>query len=378
MRPRDFFKSLLLLAVVAIGIFYVASSFFIAKTVADVFRPSDVIAVHLDVASVESLQGKMCGGNQGAPSDTSGNARDDVRIIAEHRQNPSAVARVQAAVATMAQFTVFLVLIIVPCWIFYRFLFRPLKEFPIVAPSVLEDLRSDKSVTQEKAARIVAKAMMVSVERELKTLKQGDECLNELKNDREKLLEALRKSIGGARMISEMLEQREIRAKIAARKFALMAGLTVAISSSAMGDGLGMFFWKARLVHDTIRIYGFRPSAWAVMRIYAYVVFAVFLAASIEDLCEILDVSDLLGGFGVRVLQGVVGGAVVLKGGQLTRAYLMHGISEKSRKAALKEFRSTASEELKSLGGELKDSLATIGLKMFQPSEAAQSDVVGG
>ena len=378
MRPRDFFKSLLLLAVVAIGIFYVASSFFIAKTVADVFRPSDVIAVQLDVASVESLRGETCDGHQGTPSDASGKKRDDVRIIAKHSQNPSAVARLRAAAATMVQFAVFLGLLIVPCWIFYRFLFKPLKEFPIVAPGVLEDLKSDKSVVQENAARIVAKAMMVSVERELRALKRGDDRLDELKNDREKLSEALHKAIGGARIILEMLEQRENRAKIAARKFALMAGLTVAISSSAMGDGLGMFFWKARLVHDTIRIYGFRPGAWAVLRIYAYVVFAVFLAASIEDLCEILDVSDLLGGFGVRVLQGVVGGAVVLKGGHLSRAYLMRGISERSRKAALKEFRSTASEELKSLGGELKDSLATIGLKIFQPSETVLSDVVGG
>jgi hypothetical protein len=378
MRPRDFFKSLLLLAVVAISIFYVASSFFIAKTVADVLRPSDIIAVQLDVASVESLRGETRDGHQGTPSDVSGKKRDDVRIIAKHSQNPSAVARLRASAATMVQFAVFLGLLIVPCWIFYRFLFKPLKEFPIVAPGVLEDLKSDKSVVQENAARIVAKAMMVSVERELRALKRGDDRLDELKNDREKLSEALHKAIGGARIILGMLEQRENRAKIAARKFALMAGLTVAISSSAMGDGLGMFFWKARLVHDTIRIYGFRPGAWAVLRIYAYVVFAVFLATSIEDLCEILDVSDLLGGFGVRVLQGVVGGAVVLKGGQLSRAYLMHGISERSRKAALKEFRSTESEELKSLGGELKDYLATIGLKIFQPSETVLSDVVGG
>ena len=48
------------------------------------------------------------------------------------------------------------------------------------------------------------------------------------------------------------------------------------------------------------------------------------------------------------------------------------------RARALKEFRNTASEELKSLGGELKDTMVTIGLKMFQTSETVLSDVVGG
>ena len=40
--------------------------------------------------------------------------------------------------------------------------------------------------------------------------------------------------------------------------------------------------------------------------------------------------------------------------------------------------RSTASEELKSFGGEIKDTLVSIGLKMFQPPETVLPDVVGG
>jgi hypothetical protein len=126
-----------------------------------------------------------------------------------------------------------------------------------------------------------------------------------------------------------------------------------------------MFFWKARLVHDTIRTYGFRPDSWSVIRIYTYVLFASFLAASIEDLCEMLDASELAGGLVLRVVQGVVGAAVVLKGGQLTRAYLTEGITKDSRDKAIASFRKTAPEDLISVANTIKESLGKTGLNLF-------------
>lgn len=325
MNPRDFCKSLFLLIIVVTVVFYVANSFFVAKTFVDIFCPSDINAVRFVVATL-----------------------------------------------------IFLMLLGIPCWISYRFLLKPLKEFPIVSPNVLEELKSDKSVTQERAAEIVARAMVESVKREQQKIKEDDSRWGELKKEEERLGEALRKPIGCARIILEMLKQRESRAKAVAREFASMAGLTVAISSSATGDGLGMFFWKARLVHDTIRIYGFRPDSWSVLRIYAYVVFAAFLATSIEELCELLDVSELLGGFGARVLQGCVGGAIVLKGGYLTRAYLTQGISVGSRKIGFEEFKKEKSDEFKQLGTSLMKSVTKIGFGFRQTTETITSEVGEG
>jgi len=361
MNQREMFKRLLLLAIIVASVFYVASSFFVAKSVADIFRPSDMNAVRLVVAPHESATDKAHIDNRGVVNASGDEKRTDVRIIAEPIQRQGTGFRFQVIVSMIIQTLVFLVLLFIPCWIFYNFLFKPLSEFPVVTPSDLENLRSDRSVLKERAAATIAKAMLASVTRELSRVDESDSRFVELKNDEERLDEALRKSIGGARVVLEMLEQREGRAKAIALEFASMAGLTVALSSSTMGDGLGMLFWKARLVHDTIRIYGFRPDAWAVLRIYAYVMFAAFLAAGVEDLCELLDVSELLGGFGARALQGCVGGAIVIKGGYLARAYLTQGVSRKSQKSGLEESKKAKKDDLKHLGAALMSSLARIG-----------------
>ena len=154
-----------------------------------------------------------------------------------------------------------------------------------------------------------------------------------------------------------------------------MAGLTMSISSISVGDGLGMFFWKSKLVYETFRIYGFRPSFRTMLLIWAHVVFAAFFAASIDELCELLDVSDIIGGLGVRLVQGIAGTAMIIKGGQLTRAYLMRGISETSTRHALEEFRVSAPDVFKKVVSMFKEHGVSVGLNLSTPSSDAAENL---
>lgn len=396
MNPKSFCKSILLLFLVVAGMFYIASSFFIAKTVADAFRPSGndgtAILSGIELVRVEAkpddLPQREGTSVQKTPLPvTKGKREEDLwqeertalllneiaelKGMVEARRNERFVTvgedpsktffSLRDIVAGTIQTVLFLAFLGIPFAIARMFLLKPLKEIPLVSPDMLGAVHSDDDRKMEMAAGTIARAMVLSAERELQRLDTDAARTDELQQDMEELKQALKYPIGRATAVLNVLDRREKQAKNVARKYAQMAGLTVAISSSAMGDGIGMFFWKARLVHDTFRIYGFRPDLWTVLRIYAYVVFAAFLASSVEDLCELLDASDLVGGFGVRVLQGVVGAGVILKGGQLTRAYLTQGISEGVRKAALEQFRATAAEEFQAIGGSVAKSLASIG-----------------
>lgn len=371
MDAKSFCKNALMLILVLTGVFYVASAFFVSKTVSQAFyNPRYEIE---DALSRVEFVVRQDGTNVALSTDHS---KQDLQPKAHSQSNPEETKAVSVVihrhpkkslifrgVRGAIQWVLFVVLLALPIGIAYRFLVLPLKEFPLVSPEVLAEVVSDDDVRKESAATVIIKAMLLSAKGRLTKLGTDDESRDDLEDDIDKLESALRFPVGRATAVRAILERRENQASDIAKKYAVMAGLTVAISSSAMGDGIGMFFWKARLVHDTIKTYGFRPDSWSVARIYAYVLFASFLAASIEDLCEMLDASELAGGFALRVVQGVVGAAVVLKGGQLTRAYLTKGITKESRDHAIANFKATAKEDLKSVADSIGESLTKIGLK---------------
>ena len=233
------------------------------------------------------------------------------------------------------EIVLFLVLLAIPVVVAYRFLIRPIRQFQLIYPETLRDLaEAGNRGTREDAADAILSCMLSAPDSAMDN-GEREEIQRQLCGGREKV-----------EFAQELLKRREAKAKEKALEIAKMAALTVAVSSSAMGDGLGMFFWKSKLVYETFRIYGFRPDLRSTVSIYLHVVFASFFAASVEELCEILD----FGGLGGRFVQGGVGWAVVLKGGYLTRAYLTQGITAEARKQALSEFKSsTAGGALQSL-----------------------------
>jgi len=372
MNAKSFCKNALILILVLTGVFYVASAFFVSKTVSQAFyNPQSEVEDALSriefVVRQEGVNVATSDGNLNREATSQFHSQpnsgkgETVSIVMKKSPKMKLVLRF---IRGTIQWVLFVVLLALPIGIAYRFLVSPLKEFPLVSSEVLSNVALDDDVKKEAAATVIIKAMILSGKGRLAKL-TDDEGRDDLEEDIDSLESAMRFPVGRATAVRAVLERREKQASDIAKKYAAMAGLTVAISSSAMGDGIGMFFWKARLVHDTIKIYGFRPDSWNVARIYAYVLFASFLAASIEDLCEMLDVSELAGGFVWRVVQGVVGAAVVLKGGHLTRSYLTKGISKDSRDKAISAFRETAAKDLKDVAGSIEGSFGKIGLTGF-------------
>ncbi len=348
MDVKCFLKWAAIFAIFVVGILYVASALLISERISTLFNfsASSQPTIRVEVSGVPEASGHSL------PESEAGNSR----VKAEQRtakptvriDRPSRFSA-SAFLSMFIRIAVFLSLLATPVAIFYVFLFRPLRNIPLVIPEVIQALDAESIERRKEAAVVIGEAMMESL------------------NCPEEDLQALRKAITRpselVETVKNLLSVRETKAKRKAVEIATMAGLTMAASSSTIGDGLGMFFWKSKLVYETFRIYGFRPDARTTVSIWAHVVFASLLAASVEELCELFDVSELLGGIGTRVVQGTVGAAVVLKGGQLARAYLTDGISSESRHHALAEFRKSAKDDLGSVVSAVGESLSKIGMQ---------------
>ena len=254
-------------------------------------------------------------------------------------------------IPAIVKIIVFAALLLTPLVILYMFLIRPIRDIPIVEPTTIRNLDSADRWTREESGTIIARAMW-----------EARLCSDE---DRETLKSVLARPSEIDKRVKELLGKREKAAKGKALEVAAMAGLTVAVSSSSIGDGLGMFFWKSKLVYETFRIYGFRPKASTILSIWAHVVFASFFAASLEELCDLFDVSEFVGGVAVRLVQGIAGAAVVLKGGELTRTYVIGGVSPNSRRRALENFRKYAKDDIAEISATVTRSMCKIGLKGF-------------
>ena len=254
-------------------------------------------------------------------------------------------------VLCLIKFIVVAVFLLVPIGVVYVFMVCPIRDIPLVEPCVIQQLTAADGCIREEAGAIIAQAMCAA-----------ESCPEE---DRDVLQSALERPAEIDKTVKELLEKREQAARKKALEIAAMAGLTMAVSSSSIGDGLGMFVWKSRLVYETFRIYGFRPKARTVISIWAHIVFASFFAASLEELCDLFDVSEFVGGVAVRLVQSVAGSAVVLKGGELTRAYLLKGVSSESRRSALEGFRKYAKDDLAETGSLVTESMCKIGFKGF-------------
>ena len=318
METKRYLKWVAIIAVSVIGLVYVASCILVAE------KLTDVMAIVLG-RPLQWLVGRI------------------------PRVGPT-ICAASPWIGGAFEFVVFLLLFDTPAVIAYRFLIRPIRNFELVDAQSIHDLESTNVLTREEAAESILSAMLATPD------PIGDDAFHS------KIEAVLGKSVGKADFALAELARRQEIASSKAVEIATMAGLTLAASSSAIGDGLGMFFWKSKLVYETFRIYGFRPDARMTVSIWAHVVFASLFAASIEELCELFDVSELVGGIGTRAIQGTVGAAVILKGGQLTRAYLTEGISAESRHHALSEFKSS---DLTSVASSVGESLTKIGLKGF-------------
>lgn len=307
---------------------YIASAFLISERIAGIIPCREVTSAVLS-RQIQNISDSI---KSSIASTTAGSGAKSNSDTAKGGMGPVKHSRLPFGVSPLIRQAVhgvvFICFILAPVGIAYVFLWKPIRELPTVTGETWNDFNSEKTGKRNSAAACIARSML-----RLKS------CPLE---DRKRLEECLRKSADRKSCILSILESRKMAAESKAIEIAKMAGITIAVSRSSIGDGLAMFFWKSKLVYETFQIYGFRPRTKTMVSIWAHVVFASFFAASVEELCNLLDVSDLIGGLPTRFLQGCVGMAVVLRSGFLARAYLTKGISAGSRTAALQEFRSAS------------------------------------
>lgn len=354
MDAKRFLKWAAFLAAVVGGMIYLASALLVSEKVASLFdfRSTEIPVFRMvaddagkenpgrlpvvDAAEVNAGNGTMTG-NGSSPETKPGhkNGADASTGAASYRLVPESGSMLAGFLPNFVRLVLLVAFLLAPAAIFYVFLFRPFREIPLVGPDAIAALDDNDPRRRKEAGLFVAEAML-----------SVSSCPEK---DRRILRCALERPTDIDKTVKKLLAEREATAKQKAVEIAKMAGLTVAASSSAAGDGLGMFFWKSKLVFETFRIYGFRPDARTTISIWAHVVFASLFAASVEELCELCDMSGLLGGIGGRVFQGVVGAGIVLKGGALTRTYLLNGISSDSRHLALSGFKDEFGADVKTM-----------------------------
>jgi len=353
MDIKNILKWAVLLAVIVVGTIYLSSALLISEKVASFvdFRGRDTQSFRLMKSNEPHLDKSICTkteevasvARKGCSSDSkSAGESESSRLCFRIESEKPPINFLSSMVFNLVKFIVLAVFLLVPTGVLYVCLVRPIREIPIVEPEVIRLLNDANSRLRKQAGEIIAIAMWRS----------GSGSPEE----RQKLKSAIERPSNIDKMVQELLGSREKVARKKAWEIAAMAGFTVAVSSSSIGDGLGMFVWKSRLVYETFRIYGFRPNTRTVVSIWAHVVFASFFAASIEELCNLFDVSEFVGGIGVRVIQGGAGAAMVLKGGSLTRKYLTNGVSSESQSQALAEFKETAKDDMIEVLSVLRDS----------------------
>ena len=348
MDVKRFLKWAAIFAIFVVGILYVASALLISERISSLFdfSASSQPTIRVEVSGVPEASGHSL------PESEAGNSR----VKAEQRtakptvriDRPSRFSA-SAFLSMFIRIAVFLSLLATPVAIFYVFLFRPLRNIPLVIPEVIQALDAESIERRKEAAVVIGKAIMVA-----------PNCPDE---DLQALQKAITRQSELVETVKKLLSARETKAKQKAVEIATMAGVTVALSSSATGDGLGMFFWKSKMVYETFRIYGFRPDFETTISTWAHVVFASLFAASVEELCELFSGDVLLGCLGTRLFQGTLGAAIVLKGGCMTRAYLTGGISSASRKRAMDEFKNSPRDDAASLFAYIKAALSKTWVK---------------
>ena len=350
MDVKRFLKWAAIFAIFVVGILYLASALLISERISSLFdfSASSQPTIRVEISGITEAKGN-------SPSEAE--SRNSGELAEQRTTDPSVTidrpSRFSAAafLAMVIRIAVFLSLLAAPVAIFYVFLFRPLRNIPLVVPEAVQALDAESIARRKEAAVVIGEAMMAA-----------PNCPDE---DSQTLQKAITRPSELVETVKTLLSAREAKARRKAVEIATMTGLTVAVSSSTMGDGLGMFFWKSKLVYETFRIYGFRPDARTMVSIWAHVVFASLFAASVEELCELFDASEWIGGIGTRIVQGVVGAVAVLKGGELARAYLTKGVSPDVRSCALSNFKASAKDDLGMVASSVGEALTKIGLKAF-------------
>ncbi len=138
-----------------------------------------------------------------------------------------------------------------------------------------------------------------------------------------------------AMFLQDYFQRCDQEARKKSHAYALLAAVSVVLSPKSAGDTLALVVWQCRIISSTLRVYGGRPRAMTVVRLYARVLMHSFLVGSLD---EVLDQFAFGAVDNVKLIsvvtQAIAAIATCVRTASLTRYYIENGIGN-NRKEAL-------------------------------------------
>ena len=139
-----------------------------------------------------------------------------------------------------------------------------------------------------------------------------------------------------SRFLKEYYELCREELKKHAQQYAIFAAVSVVLSPKTAGDMLSLLIWQCRIISTALRIYGGRPSAIMVLRIYAKVLFHSLFVGSFEEVFNQFAFGNVEIKMLSLVTQALGAAATCIRTASLVQYYLYHG-PDGDTKEALKE-----------------------------------------
>lgn len=176
-------------------------------------------------------------------------------------------------------------------------------------------------------------------------------------SEKKEIRNSVRLATGWREGFKTILSERIEKSKKQANENGVLAAISVVISGKGVFDSLILLFWKIKTINATIKFFGVRPSLKKLWVIYTNTIFGAFLAGSLDELLDIIDIDQSI----VKLLPQVGGVAAlvstavntvpqaafayysIVKASSMTRQYLF----DAECKANLRDISKKAKEEAK-------------------------------
>ena len=177
--------------------------------------------------------------------------------------------------------------------------------------------------------------VMDRVMKDLYGQKEGEDCMLDKCGLRSQCGYLLRNGSRGekADFLRNYFQECHKEARKQCNQYAIFAAVSVVLSPKSAGDTLALLMWQCRIISATLRVYGGRPRALGVMRLYLRVLMHSFLVGSIDEVLDQFAFGAVDIKFLSLVTQAVGATATCVRTASLTRYYLENGIGRNQKEA---------------------------------------------
>lgn len=182
-------------------------------------------------------------------------------------------------------------------------------------------------------------------------------------SEKKEIRNAVRLATGWREGFKTILSKRIEMSKKQANTNGVLAAISVVISGKGVFDSIILLFWKIKTINTTIKFLGVRPSLKQLWIIYTNTIFGAFLAGSLDELLDIIDIDQSIGKLlpqvgGVAALVTTAANTVpqaafayysIVKVSSMTRQFLFDAECKANLRVISKKAKEEAKESLLSI-----------------------------